>query len=223
LLTRPIHLPSAAAAHLFRCPSEEAVGKPLDRFIPEPFRYSHAEDIRRFGETGGTVRSMGSLRALRALRADGTEISIEASISTTKVSDRTIYTVILRDITARQAAEDALRESEARFRGTFENMPLEWALRHSMAPGSRSTTDSARSAVILARNFLPEVSKTPRILTDLDDMGRLLAEEIPHYTMDKRYIRKDGSIVWVGLTASLQRDASGAPLYCQDPARYHRA
>jgi hypothetical protein len=55
---------------------------------------------------------MGNLRALRALRADGTESPIEASISTTKAGGHTIYTVILRDITARQTAEDALRATE---------------------------------------------------------------------------------------------------------------
>jgi len=206
-----------AAADLFHCPSEEAIGKPLDRFIPEPFRHGHAEDIRRFGETGGTVRSMGNLRALRALRADGTEIPIEASISTTKAGGRTIYTVILRDITARQTAEDALRESEARFRGTFENAAVGMA--RVGLDGSWLEVNGRLCEItgytreeLLATTF-QEITHEGDLAADLDNARKVLAGEIPHYAMDKRYIRKDGRIVWIGLTVALQRDASGEPLY----------
>ena len=80
-----------AAARLFRCPRGEAVGKPLDRFIPERFRSAHAEHLRHFGETGGSTRTMGNLGALSGLRADGTEFPIEASISTAKVGSRDTY------------------------------------------------------------------------------------------------------------------------------------
>ena len=48
---------------------------------------------------------------------------------------------------------------------------------------------------------------------DLDNKRRLLAAEIKKYGMDQRYIRKDGSTLWVGLTIALRRDTTGAPLY----------
>ena len=48
---------------------------------------------------------------------------------------------------------------------------------------------------------------------DLGAMRRMLAGEIENYSMEKRYYRKDGSIVWVNLTVSLVRKADGSPDY----------
>jgi PAS domain S-box-containing protein len=102
-----------AAERMFGCPAAEAMGRQLDRFIPDRFRGAHAEYLRRFGESGGTSRAMGRLGALVALRSDGAEFPIEASISSTEVGGRKLYTVIHRDITERKQAE-AEREQLAR-------------------------------------------------------------------------------------------------------------
>jgi PAS domain S-box-containing protein len=94
-----------AAERMFGCPAAEALGQPLNRFIPERFRSAHTEYVQRFGETGGTSRAMGRLSALAALRADGSEFPIEAAISSIEVGGRKLYTVIHRDITERKQAE----------------------------------------------------------------------------------------------------------------------
>ena len=94
-----------AAERMFGCPAAEAMGQPLNRFIPDRFRGAHTEHVRRFGETGGTSRAMGRLSALAALRADGTEFPIEAAISSIEIGGRRLYTVIHRDITERKRAE----------------------------------------------------------------------------------------------------------------------
>lgn len=100
-----------AAEKIFRCRAAEAIGSPLDRFIPERFRAAHREHIRRFGETGQTTRTMGARLALYGLRADGEEFPIDASISQIATEGRKFYTVILRDITERRRAEQALERS----------------------------------------------------------------------------------------------------------------
>ncbi|HXF65135.1 MAG TPA: PAS domain S-box protein [Burkholderiales bacterium] len=100
-----------AAEKIFRCRAAEAVGCPLDRFIPERFRAAHREHVRRFGETGQTTRTMGARLALYGLRADGEEFPIDASISQITTGGRKFYTVILRDITERRRAEQALERS----------------------------------------------------------------------------------------------------------------
>jgi PAS domain S-box-containing protein len=102
-----------AAEKMFGCPAAEALGRPLDLFIPERLRGAHAGHVRRFGETGGTGRAMGRLSTLTALRADGAEFPIEAAISSIEVGGRKLYTVIHRDISERKRAE-AEREQLAK-------------------------------------------------------------------------------------------------------------
>lgn len=123
-----ITLFNAAAEKVFGCPAAEAMGQPIERFIPERFRRAHADHVQKFGQTGASGRSMTALGELCALRADGREFPIEASISRTEASGWKILTVILRDITERKHAGEALRASEERMRlaqqvahiGTFE-------------------------------------------------------------------------------------------------------
>jgi PAS domain S-box-containing protein len=97
---------NAAAERIFGCPASEAIGKPLDRFVPERFRQVHRVHIDKFGTSGTTSRSMHTPRQLYAQRADGEEFPIEATISQARTGGRILYTVILRDITRRKQAEE---------------------------------------------------------------------------------------------------------------------
>src|SRR5204863_2605866 len=96
---------NSAAEAMFGRSAEEAKGMPIDRLIPERFRYAHQEHVRGFGTTGVTKRSMGTLGAIYGLRRDGEEFPIEASISQVEVKGQRLYTVILRDITERRRVE----------------------------------------------------------------------------------------------------------------------
>ena len=102
---------NAAAERIFGLPSSAAIGGPLERFIPERFRVAHHAHIRQFGETGITTRMMGARLELSGLRFNGEEFPIDASISQVTVGGKKLYTVILRDVSARRAAEEALRRS----------------------------------------------------------------------------------------------------------------
>jgi PAS domain S-box-containing protein len=102
-----------AAEQMFRCPAAEALGQPLERFMPARFREAHRQHVAEFGRTGVTSRAMGSLQPLAGLRSDGEEFPIEASISHIEVGGQQIYTVILRDITERKRAEDQIRRLNA--------------------------------------------------------------------------------------------------------------
>jgi PAS domain S-box-containing protein len=102
-----------AAEQMFRCPAHEAIGRPLERFIPKRVQAAHRRHVEEFGRHGVTSRKMGALGELTALRADGEEFPIEASISKMDVGGKRVYTVILRDIGERKRAEDALRQALA--------------------------------------------------------------------------------------------------------------
>jgi PAS domain S-box-containing protein len=111
-----IRLFNRAAEQVFRCRREDAIGAPLDRFIPQRFRAAHRGHIEQFGRTGVTSRRMGDVTTLWAMRADGEEFPIEASISQTGDASQRYYTVILRDITRRKEAEDALKRQQQELR-----------------------------------------------------------------------------------------------------------
>lgn len=103
-----------AAEQLFRCTRQDALGTPLDRFLPARFRAAHHDHVEQFGRTGVTSRRMGDATTLWAVRADsGEEFPIEASISQAAEGDSRYYTVILRDITLRKQQEDELRRRQA--------------------------------------------------------------------------------------------------------------
>src|SRR5260370_3747761 len=101
---------NTAAERAFLFPAEDAIGQPLDRFIPERFRGLHKHHVQAFGETHVTRRGMGALGALCGLRADGATFPIESSISQIESDGQKLYTVILRDVSARKRADEALKE-----------------------------------------------------------------------------------------------------------------
>jgi PAS domain S-box-containing protein len=105
-----------AAEQAFGCARGEAIGAPLERFIPQRFRVAHRRHVEAFGRTGTTNRRMGENIVLWALRADGSEFPIEASISQTGMGKGHFYTVILRDIARRKEFEDALRRQQDELR-----------------------------------------------------------------------------------------------------------
>ncbi len=104
---------NASAEKMFGCPASEAIGQPLDKFIPERFRAAHRHHIPNFGVTNATKRSMGALGKVFGLRTNGEEFPIEASISYTETGGEKFYTVIIRDISQRERDEERLREQAA--------------------------------------------------------------------------------------------------------------
>ena len=110
---------------MFACPASDAIGSPIDRFIPQRFQADHREHIRKFGETGVTNRSMGTLDALWAVRANGEEFPIEASISQVQAVGKRLYTVIIRDVTESKRAQEELQKSYAEVKRLEERLHAE--------------------------------------------------------------------------------------------------
>lgn len=96
---------NTAAEKMFRCAAEEALGQPLDRFIPMRFRDAHRHHIGMFSKTHVTQRAMGRLQPISGLRANGEEFPIEASISQVNAEGHQLYTVIIRDVSEKKRLE----------------------------------------------------------------------------------------------------------------------
>jgi PAS domain S-box-containing protein len=115
---------NAAAEAMFGCPAPEAFLSSIERFIPKGFRWVHQEHVRRFGTTGVGNRALGTVSSLWGLRANGEEFPMEMSISQVEADGKKFVVTIIRDVTERRQAEEAVRESEQRFRLVANMAPV---------------------------------------------------------------------------------------------------
>src|SRR5437763_6130396 len=101
------------AEAIFGYDEKEAIGKPLNTIIPQRYHGMHRETIARL-KAGGETRVVGKRVEREGLRKDGAEFPIELTLYSWKTNQGQFYTGILRDITRRKRAEDALKFSESR-------------------------------------------------------------------------------------------------------------
>ncbi len=110
-----------AAREIFGYTAEEMVGRSITVLMPERFRRAFSERMeqrRKSGEIPPAHR-----RVVRTgLRKDGTEFPAEISYAAWNAGGETFYAAVIRDVSERMAAEDALRESYERLRRTLEGI-----------------------------------------------------------------------------------------------------
>jgi len=123
---------------------------------------------------------------------------------------------VVQDITDRKLAEERMRESEERFRGTFANAAV--GIAHVGLDGrwlhfnERLCEITGYSRDELGARTFQDITHPEDLDDDLDNVNALLEGRADRYMMEKRYLRRDGSAIWVNLTVSLMR-SSGAPAY----------
>ena len=110
------------AEQAFGYEAEEVLGEPLEMLLPAEFREGHRRQVEEFAESATAARLIGERRELTGRRKDGTEFPGEASISKLDLNGKRVFTVILRDVTARKEAEREIAEKSAILQTTFENM-----------------------------------------------------------------------------------------------------
>jgi PAS domain S-box-containing protein len=109
------------------------------------------------------------------------------------------------------------RESEERLRATFENAPV--GISETSLDGTLLRVNEGFCRIVgysadeLQGGLFQHITHPDDLPTNLEHYRRLKAGEVPHYEMEKRYIRRDGSIVWVHLFGSLVRHRDGSPAY----------
>lgn len=106
--TGRIALWNHGAEKIFGYTSQEMVGEPMTTVIPERFRGPHTEGIARV-TAGGERHVIGQTVELAGLHRDGREFPIELSLATWEADNERFYSGIIRDITERKMAEDALQ------------------------------------------------------------------------------------------------------------------
>jgi PAS domain S-box-containing protein len=168
-----------------------------------------------------TIATCGrSQREFRIVRASDQAVRViqAAEMAVAGVDGQTDRVVGINiDITERKQMEKALCESEERFRTAFEQTAV--GIAHVGLDGSWLRVNQRLCEIVgytteelLAHTF-QDITHPDDLELDLSHVGRLLAGEVPHYDLEKRYRRKDRSFVWVQLTVALVRKPSGEPDY----------
>lgn len=127
------------------------------------------------------------------------------------------FTGIIHDITNEKLAEEKILQSEQRFRSTFENAAV--GIAHVDLDGTWLMVNDRLCEIVgysreeLLNATFQDITYPDDLEADLHLMYQLLDSKISTYSMEKRYIRKEGSIVWINLTVALARNSEGAPHY----------
>jgi PAS domain S-box-containing protein len=202
-----------AAERMFGCSAAEALGEPIDRFIPER-RSARRHYLRDLEPPGTSARASGALGPVAGIRADGEEFPIEALVSQTEVDGHRLFTVTCRDVTERQRAERALRESEERFRQLAENIREIYWLTDVATDRLLYVSPSAER---IWGEPAERLLETPWLWLEAvhpDDRERIREAQLTKpvrgdYDEEYRLIHRDGSVHWVHDRAFPIRDASG--------------
>jgi PAS domain S-box-containing protein len=99
------------AERIFGWTAAEVGGEFLEVLLPVRFRAAHRGQVRGFGETHGRARLMGEREQISGLRKSGEEFPAEAAIQRLEIDGQNIYATVLRDISARQRAENLLHQA----------------------------------------------------------------------------------------------------------------
>jgi PAS domain S-box-containing protein len=205
-----------AITRLFGYAPGELMGRNVSVLMPAPYRAEHDSYLARYRGTGER-RIIGVGREVQGLRKDGTLFPLELSVGETVLANGRIFTGIIRDITERRLAEDRLRASETRFRATFDQAAV--GIAHVTLDGRWLRLNQRyceilgySPAEILGVGF-QDVTYPEDLDADLESLQRLVRGEIGTYSMEKRYVRKDRTVVWVNLTVAMVRDGHGEPAY----------
>lgn len=196
----------------------------------EHYGYSREEflsvaltDIRPPEEVPGLLQNFQELDQPRQqsgpwkhCKKDGTLIEVELHSSTLAVDSRPARLVLVRDRTVELRAERALAASEAQFRAIFELAAVGQA-QVDPQTGRFLRVNAALcrmvgySAAELAGMTISEITHPEDRERNLDQFRRMARGESPTYSTEKRYLHKDGSILWVQVEAALLWDEAGQP------------
>jgi len=145
------------------------------------------------------------------IRKDKSIFPVEISSRLVNIEGSKYYQTIGRDITERKYAEDALRDSEDKFRKIFEDSPFptvmtgkDFGITRANEAFSKMTGYSEEELIDLTfRDF----THPDHIAEDEISLLRLIAGEIPIYKTEKRYIRKDTTVIWGSTTVIVIRNS----------------
>ena len=203
---------SIAAAPL-HSDSEKLIGRHLTEIFSPDIANAHLAVIKEVFETKQKIQ-----KEIEEAFPIG-KIWIEVRLSPLISGNGDVIGVlgISNDITLRKRVEEALKKSEIRFKTMFSDAPLGIALVDSITGKIYDVNPmfakiAGRTIAEMADIDLISITHPDDIQSDLDNMALLVKGEINDFQMEKRYIRPDGSIVWINMTTSHLINEENMPL-----------
>jgi PAS domain S-box-containing protein len=188
------------AEKMFGWTRVEVMGRELaDLIIPERAREDHRTGIRRYVESG-VARVLNKRIELSAVHRDGREFPVELAITPIGFGDELVFSGFVRDITSRIRAEEALRESEQRFRTTANAAPV---LIWMSGPDKRCTWFNQRWLDFVGREIEQELGDGwcdnvhPADFDRTLDTYHAAFDARRSYEMEFRLQRDDGAWRWL--------------------------
>jgi PAS domain S-box-containing protein len=197
-----------AAEKIFGYTAAEILGQMLDRLIPEAHRSEHKKHVDEFGRTGYTRRAMNGTAIVYGLRANGTAVPLEVSISTAVVMGRKLYTAILRDITERveaarvqsQLAAIVTSSDDAIIGKSLDGTIMNWNEGACRLFGFSETEAVGRHITLI----IPEDRLHEEAMI-IEKIAR--GETVRHFETVRQH--QDGTLIDISVTVSPIRDADG--------------
>ncbi len=205
------------AERMFGYTWREAIGRHVAFLLP-PGEVAHTEENNEIILRGEATAAHEERRVAK----DGRLIDVMISHSPLRndVGAVTGASVIFHDVTAMKHAQAALRESEERFRAAFDQASVGMALRSIDARRPRWLKVNQKLCDMFGYTREELLKRDAYDLTPPEDLPaareyseRLERGEIASYVREKRYVRKNGEVIWVSLSLSVVRDAADRPSY----------
>ena len=196
---------------------QDILGAPVDAVNMQTWfvEHVHPDDRARFTTSINTAlenRENWQFEG-RFIKPSGEVMWFQGNANLIPHENKRVYSGVVMDITRRKLAEEALRESEEQFRKIFENSPLGLALSTPdlrfvlVNPAMASMTGYTKEELL--KISFKDITHPDHLGSDLGQVQDLAAGTIPVYCTEKRYIRKDGSILWAFLKLTPIRDHEG--------------
>jgi PAS domain S-box-containing protein len=194
--------------------AEELYRMTYQQLTPEYWLEFEKQQVARLMAEGQPVRYEKEYR-----RKDGTLVPLElvADVYRNAAGEPVYLYAFVTDITERKQAEEALRKSEERFRTLFESAPIGISINNaegrfiqvnrSFQEMLRYTEDELRERSFKEITFAEDLAESKNVF------GELVEGKRKEFRLEKRYQKKDGSLMWANTSCSAIRDANGKFIY----------
>ncbi|HTE19877.1 MAG TPA: PAS domain S-box protein, partial [Armatimonadota bacterium] len=206
---------------LYTNPAEDAMfgyepGELVGQHVTVQNTYPPEENTRIVAAVIQDLKARGSWEGeFHNRKKDGSPFITRARITSLEIGGKQHWVCVQEDITERKRADAALRESDERFRATFSQAAV--GMCHLGLDGRWLWMNQKLCDIVgythqeLRERTFTEITSPEDQAVSAEWFQRLLRGTVETYSLEMRYVRKDGSPVWVQVTVSSAREPSGAP------------